>query len=258
MRIEVAFLQHACVSRELIQAMDFFTLCFSEANIIQTVLMLVVICYWLLMMVGVVGVDMFDIDVDVDAHLGMDADLDFGVDVDANGDLASAGGSTTTGNDSFLKGVFEFFYLSDIPLMIVGSTFMLCFWTSTLITSQIFNEHLTFGISMMWLIPNIIVGLIGMRILVLPLAILFRKRSVQDKTREDMIGMIGRVTSSVVNQKFGEIQVNRPGEPEMILNVRTLDGEELGQGDAAKIISYNYENGTFVVELTKWENNTDG
>ena len=61
-----------------------------------------------------------------------------------------------------------------------------------------------------------------------------------------------------MTEKFGQIEVKPDNEPEMILNVRTPPGQRLGKGDAAKIISYNHDNGTFLVELTKWEKKTDG
>jgi len=44
----------------------------------------------------------------------------------------------------------------------------------------------------------------------------------------------------------------------MRINVRTNPGESLTQGEAAKIISFNNSNGTFLVELTKWEKSLDG
>ena len=54
------------------------------------------------------------------------------------------------------------------------------------------------------------------------------------------------------------MEIKQNNEPEMTINVRTNPGETLGKDDAAKIISFDNSNGTFLVELTKWEKQVDG
>ena len=110
--------------------MDFYYEIFSEANFLATAMMILILLYWAMMIFGVVGMDMFDIEVDVDADVGIDADL--GVDVEVDGNLAAAGGadidtgsSTASAASGFMRGIFEFFYLTDVPVAIVGSTFAL-------------------------------------------------------------------------------------------------------------------------------------
>ena len=73
-----------------------------------------------------------------------------------------------------------------------------------------------------------------------------------------MYGVIGQITTSEVTDTFGQMEINSENEPEMRVNVRTNPGETLSRGDAAKIISFNNSNGTFLVELTKWEKSVDG
>ena len=242
--------------------MDFFQEIFSEANFLATAMMILVLLYWAMMVFGVVGMDMFDIDVDVDADVGLDADL--GMDADVDGGLATAGGadldsgsSTAEAASGFLQGIFEFFYLTDVPVAIVGSTFAFGYWGSSLILNHLFNTEQTFYGSLIWMIPNIILGLIVMRIAVKPMAKVLAKTGPEDKSRSNMTGVVGRVVTSAVNENFGQIEVKTAGEPEVVYNARTAKGQELGKGDAAKIISYNDERDTFLVELTKWENTSD-
>ena len=73
-----------------------------------------------------------------------------------------------------------------------------------------------------------------------------------------MYGLIGFITTSEVTDTFGQMEIKLENEPEMRINVRTNPGESLARGDAAKIISFNNSNGTFLVELTKWEKSLDG
>lgn len=250
---------------------EFFHECFNYVNLPVTTLLIMVLLYWLLVALGVFGLDAMDFDLDVDADVGLDADIgidaDVGVDadlgVDVHGGVNAApgttiSGSSTTANDGILKQVFEFFYLSEVPIVIIGSFFVLYFWMATVITNNWYNADQKFWIAMAWLVPNIIICLMLTRISMIPFAIIFKKSPSENKTREEMHGLIGRVTTSEVTEKFGQMEIKPPNEPEMILNVRTRPGEKLGKGDTAKIVSFNNNDGTFLVELTKWEKNVDG
>ncbi len=227
---------------------------FSDANLLPTCMMILVTLYWLLMIVGVVGVDLFDVDVDAD--LGIDADFD--VDLDVDGGAATAGGtqisgSTTTGDQTPLKAFFEFLYISDIPVVIVASAFVFWFWLTIVFLNLFFNPGLTIGWSILMAFPSALVALMLTRLAMMPVALVFKKHPAEDNSRKNMIGLIGRVTSSEVTEKFGQLEVARPGDTELVLNVRCQSGARLNKGDAAKITSYNTDDGTFQVELTKWE-----
>lgn len=249
---------------------EFFHECVNYVNLPATTMMIMILVYWLMVMVGVFGMDSFDFDMDVspdvDLDLGIDmdagVDADFGVDVNSGVDGAPAtsfgSGSSTTGNDSFLRTVFEFFYLGEVPIVIVITFAVLFFWISTFITNHLFNSDQSLLISLLWLVPNVIVSLVLTRFTMIPFAMIFKKPPPENTTRKEMYGIIGRVTTSEVTEKFGQMEIKQANEPEMTINVRTLPGKNLAKGDAAKIISYDNSNGTFLVELTKWENNVDG
>jgi len=248
--------------------MEFFHELFSEANFLASAMMILVLFYWAMMIFGVVGMDMFDIEVDVDADVGIDADLgmdaDLGVDAEIEGNLAAAGGadmetgsSTASTASGFVRGVFEFFYLTDVPVAIVGSTFAFGYWAANVTLNHLFNADQTFFGSLIWVIPSVIIGLVVVKIAVKPIAKITAKTGPEDRSRSDMTGTVGRVVSSSVTPTFGQIEIKPSGEPEVVYNARTAKGQELAKGDAAKIISYDDERNTFLVELTKWENTTD-
>jgi hypothetical protein len=227
---------------------------FSDANLLPTCLMILVTIYWLLMIVGIVGVDLFDVDVDAD--LGLDADFD--VDLDVDGGATTAGGaqvsgSTTTGDQTPLRAIFEFLYISDIPVVIVASAFVFWFWLCIVFLNYFFNPELTIGWSVLMAFPSSLVAVFATRLTMMPVAMVFKKHPPEDNTRKHMVGRIGRVTSTEVTEKFGQLEVARPGETELVLNVTCKPSDRLKKGDAAKIISYNTDDGTFLVELTKWE-----
>ncbi len=248
---------------------EFFHECINFVNLPVTMMMIAVILYWLMVMVGVFGMETFDFDFDADVpdvglDAGIDADVGFGGGgLDINTGVGEApgtsfsGGSSTTGNDGIFRQVFDFFYLGEIPIVIIGTFFMLAFWVATLVTNHWYNMDQRLLISLLWLIPNFVISLVVTRITMIPFIAIFRKPPPENRTREEMHGLIGRVITSEVSDKFGQIEVRQENEPEMILNVRIKSGEMLGKGDAAKIVSYNHEDGTFLVELTKWEKSVD-
>jgi hypothetical protein len=252
---------------------EFFNECVNYVNLPATTLMIMILLYWLMVMIGVFGMDSFDFDLDVnpdiglDVDVGLDADLgvdaDFGVDAHAGGvDAAPAtsfGGSSTTGNEGFLRTVFEFFYLGEVPIVIIGTFFVLFFWIATFVTNHFFNlDPQRLLVSLLWLTPNFVISLALTRVTMIPFAMVFKKPPPENIRREEMYGIIGRVTTSEVTEKFGQMEIKQYNEPEMTINVRTRPGKKLGKGDAAKIISYDNSNGTFLVELTKWEKKVDG
>lgn len=254
---------------------EFFKECVLPVNLMATIPLLFAVGYWLMMIVGVVGFDSLDFDMDVDAPdldiggLDMDAglDVDAGFDVDHGlhgtggagtaGGTTIGGGSSTTGNESFLKSVFDFFYLGDVPVVFVITAFVFFFWIFNFQTNHHFNESKSIWVMMLWLAPNVLVSMLLTRFSMIPFAYTFRKPKPEDLSRQYMIGTIGRVTTSEVNSKFGVVEIKPDNEPEILINVRTRPGEQLAKNDAAKIVSYNHVDGTFLVELTKWESKSD-
>lgn len=243
---------------------EFLNECINYVNLPVTALMVMTLLYWLMVMVGVFGMDTLDFDWDVDADVGMDADIGLDPDIGMNfpggvdgAPATSLGGSSTTGNDGFLRSVFEFFYLGEIPIVIIGTFFMLFFWIATIVTNHLTNMDQHLMVSMIWLIPNVAISLILTRFTMIPFVIIFKTPPPENTTREEMHGLIGRVTTSEVTPSFGQIEIRDNDEPEVTLNARTRQGETLAKGDAAKIISFDHATGTFLVELTKWENSVD-
>jgi hypothetical protein len=245
--------------------MEFFYECVNYVNLPATTLMIMILLYWLMVMVGVFGMDAFDFDLG-DADIGIDADVgldaDMGVDAHAGIDGAPAtsmGGSSTTGNDGILRQVFEFFYLGEVPIVIIGTFFVLYFWIATFVSNHFYNlDPQRLWISLAWLVPIVVISLFLTRFTMIPFAMVFKKPPPENIRREEMYGIVGRITTSEVTDKFGQMEIKQDNEPEMTINVRTKPDQTLGKGDAAKIISYDNSNGTFLVELTKWEKMADG
>ena len=217
---------------------DFINEAFQWVNLPATCLLLVCLFYWLMVVIGAIGVDAFDIDFDADVS----ADVDVG-DFDADGDFNANGGFSS---------VAEFMHLKEVPIVIVGSVFAVLFWTASLFGNHLLNPTHDRMIGLGLLSVNLPICLLLTRAIIAPLAEGFKPQEV-DRVREEMIGLIGRVTTSEVTPAFGQVSIKIDG-PELTINARlAADSQPLRKGDAAKIMAYDYEKDTYTVQHSTWD-----
>lgn len=214
---------------------DFLNECILPVNLPVTILLGMVLAYWIMVIVGVLGMDAVDLDLDGD----FDVDVDGGIDTDFDG-------------GSLVGDFFRFMHMGDVPVMIVVSFFTISMWMVTIITNHYLNPDFGWFITGILIVPNLIVSLLATKIVVMPVATMFKHENDIELDRLEMIGRIGRVKTSEITNVFGQIEVTHDGPP-VVLNARTIPDERLVQGDAAKIISYNATNDTYLVQLSKWE-----
>lgn len=203
-------------------------------NLPASFLLGLVLLYWLMVILGVLGMDAFDLD--------LDADLDFDVEADVDGHFEG----------SVFGKVLDFFHLGDVPIMIVASFFVLNMWIITIVSNHYFNPEFSWLVLGMWIVPNLVVSLMITKVILLPLATIFKNSDSQQKLRTEMIGQVGVVKTSEVNERFGQIEIQQDGPP-IVLNVTASAGRTLGQGDAARIVAYDANQDRYIVELSKWE-----
>lgn len=212
---------------------EFINETFQLVNLPATALLLMCLLYWLLVVIGAIGVDAVDLDFDADVG-----------DFDVDGDFDSHAGGFSS--------VAEFMHLNHVPIVIVGSVFAILFWVTSFFGNHFLNPGGNTWIGLGLLSINVPVCLMITRALIGPFAEGFKPQE-NDTVRERMIGLIGMVMTSEVSSTFGQVSIKRDG-PELVVNARTLEDQpNLAKGDAAKIVAYDYETDTYQVELCKWE-----
>ena len=187
---------------------------FSAVNVAYTVLLIVLVVYWLLVIVGLADIDAFDIDIDAD----FDADLD--VDVDAPGHVPGLGQQT-----------LGFLNIGEVPVMFYVSIVALSMWVGSIKI----NEWL--GNSNIWLalvlaVPNLIVGLMVAKAVTQP----FRWMNLRKDIKNEFEGRQCLVSTGEVTEKFGECEIV-DGDTPIKVFARTRGGETLKKGDAATIVA---------------------
>ena len=210
-------------------------------NLHATVLLGLAVLYWVMVIVGVVGMDAFDLDVDADLDVDVDADID----VDADADMAIDGGG------SLLGAILTFFHVRDVPVMLIISFFSLSFWVSTVLINHNVNPDLEFLAAFMWMIPCLVISLGMTKLCLMPIAPIFREQKTEFAKKERLVGRKALVHTLELDEKFGEIVVESSGPP-LVLNARAAKGQRLKKGDSVRILALD-ESKNCIVELAKWE-----
>lgn len=219
---------------------NFIEHCFQPINLPFTALFIGMLLYWLLFIIGAVGLDAFDIDLDVD--VGGDGDVG-GVDVDGDVDVGGAEGT----HGAYVS-ILRFFNVGDVPLMVLITFLVISLWAATIITSYYFNDTMSGLVALLWLVPNLIVSLFLVKVFSTPLKHLFIRLNANDDARVQIVGKTCIITTGEVTQSFGEAQVSHPNGPPIMLHVRSKPNQRpLGKGDTAVVVSHDEEENTYVV-----------
>lgn len=200
------------------------------ANLPLTALLGLVMFYWVFVIVGFIGLDTFDIDLDgdadvdldVDTELALEADADVALDADADADI-NADVQAQGGGFGGLHGFMAFMNLDSVPLMIVVSVLALSMWT----TQMIANHYLGWSRSLLGFALYLPVGLVGVtvtKIVTTPFAKMFRSMRAGERDHIRVVGRIGEVVSDAGPDRLGQLKVVTDGAP-LLLNIRTRGGD---------------------------------
>lgn len=194
------------------------------ANIVPTALLVFVLIYWLVVLLGFIDIDSFDIDIDLD----LDTDTHVG------------------GSVGWLNHVLYFFNLGQVPLMLFISFLALPMWLLAIVATEFLVFDSVF-LSFIFLVPNFIVSLFVAKIFTQPFVKLFNtlENHVDDNT--EVIGKICTVILNTTDEKMGQARVEGNGSV-VLLNIKTRKGTELKKGETGLVIDYVPEKSYYIIE----------
>ena len=190
----------------------------SAVNLPYTILLGLIVLYWISVIIGFFDLDLFDFDLDTD----VDADVDVDVDVDAGG-LGGIG-----------IAVLKFFHVGQMPITILISFFALSTWVISVLANY-YTSNSNFLFSLLFFVPNVIISLFVTKFCTLPFRALFVKLNKEGEDTEEVVGRMCVVTSSRVDSKFGQAEIRTAAAP-LQLNVRTLGDEVLEKGEEVPVV----------------------
>lgn len=192
-------------------------------NLPLTLLLGVILVYWVLCICGLFGIDMLD---------GL-----FG----CEGDVSDA-----TPPSGVLQSVLRYLNATEVPLIMVLSLLSLYLWTIAVIGNFFLNPGQSELLAGILIFPNLVVSLILVKVTTKPLAPLMRKMKAHTLTHIDLKGRTGKIRTGDINEKFGQVQLD--GDSDYLINAHLPEGHEpLPRHTEVLVIGGPDENGLYVV-----------
>jgi len=214
---------------------DFIAACTqSPVNLTLSVLLLLTMGYWLVVLVGAVGVDSLDFDLD------LDTDVDVDVDVDASTGLLATGAAAS---------IFKFFHVGSVPILVLWTVLVLMLWALGVLSWPLVGG---WGVLLQLtaVIPLLIGGLLLTKVVTLPLKHIFDQIE-RDTEAENNVKLLGRrctIVSLTADVRAGQAEIATSGAP-LKLNVRTRDeGTVLNKGEEAVLVGEDPEKRVYYVQ----------
>jgi hypothetical protein len=195
------------------------------ANLPFTILLAVVLLYWLTVIVGALDVDVLNFDVTADTGANVDVDVHHEVDAPHDADFHADGFSWF--------GFLSFVNLGRVPTMIVISFFVFSLW----LLSMLYNHYLGWlgaWLPLALLLPNILASLVVTKALTQPLVPVF-KGFYEDQTATEIVGLHGTMLIGWEAGRFGVAKL-RAGNKVLEVNVRSLDGTPLPKNTPVVVV----------------------
>lgn len=203
---------------------ELFEAIFQSVNLPFTLLLILVVIYWLSVISGFLDFDALDVDVDFDTDVDLDADAEVGT----------------------LGVVAQFFGIGHLPIAIPFSVLFLCLWVGSVLLNDFFNPGMTWPRAGLLFIPNLFIALTLTKICCQPLIVLFRKLNHQPEDHLQAVGSICTIISPRVDGGLGQAEVPTDGAP-LLLTVRREAGPVLERGDEAVVVSRDPNKDCFII-----------
>ncbi|KAA1247462.1 hypothetical protein F0000_03105 [Aquimarina sp. RZ0] len=236
---------------------ELFDIAFSQVNMVLTILMILLILYWLFTMIS--GID-FDLDLDVDIDIEVDADVDLDIDADSNiegGNLDFEDIANTEVNKEDIIGkrrkplkwwqiLLIYFNFVGLPFMFTFTCWIFIWWLCTTITTNLTHSYdSNFGF--IFFLGAIIPSLFITKVFTTPFKSFFKNLNKDGDAPIDLLGRKGIILSTVSKDKMGSAEVVVDGNP-MSIYVKSLNGEQINYHQKILVIKQSDDKNFYYVQ----------
>ncbi|MBK1881099.1 hypothetical protein JIN85_01660 [Luteolibacter pohnpeiensis] len=201
-------------------------------NLPLTIALGVVVVFWLVSLLGAVGVDLLDFDLP-------DSDVDVDMDVDVDGDAGNIG--------DVAGALLRFVNAGLIPTTVVISVMVTAMWAISILTNYYLNPGHSNLLALGFALGALITGAIVTKLVTQPLVPLMKKLKEQEDA-VPVIGQTGVVRSIILDSKFGQVEVIREQGAPAILNARLTEGADaIPRGTEIVVVSLDQSSGVYLV-----------
>ncbi len=193
-------------------------------NLPFTILLGLVVLFWITTLLGAVSMDSLDGDIDVDAS-GNDAPMSLGGMAAAMMRVVNAG---------------------YVPLTIVLSILILMMWISSILLNYYFNPGQSILLATGFVVAAFVLGVVATKAITQPL-VPFMRRLKEAENAAPVIGEVGVVRSMQIDSQYGQVEVQRPDGAPAILNAKLgPDSDPVLRGNQVIIISIDENTGVYL------------
>lgn len=221
--------------QELLQA------AFSPPNLLYTILLLVVLLYWLSVFIGALDLEFLDVDLDLDPEV----DLELEVDVDADIEVDAEVEGTGTNSPNFIIQALSFFNLGKVPFMVFASFLILSMWLISMVGNAMWGGVIPF-FPLILVVPNVIISLFLTKIFSWPFAQLFSKIKHETASGRDLVGKIATLTMAAEPGRISQVDLV-DDDTHYLLSVRSKDEASLSRGQQVLLVEYNAQTDEYLI-----------
>jgi len=233
--------------------LEVFEIATSGITLIPTIMLGLTLVYWVLVILGALDIDFFDVDVEVEAESGIDLEMESGIDGGGDAEVeveTNLDSSTEAGGISgALKSILIFFNADYIPIMIIFSFTILGWWLIAVSIDKLFG----FGNSLIGvaLVPlEIIAALLLSKLISQPFRKFFKESKVAST---QTVGSIGTLLSDLTCGRIGQVEIKTSGAPITANAMCRLD-TPLKKGTTVIIYDKDKTKNIYIVEpFTDWK-----
>lgn len=190
-------------------------------NLPFTILLGLMVGFWLMTLIGAVSIDSLDMDIDADADL----DGDFG---------------------DFSAAMLRVVNAGLIPVTVVISLLILLMWVGVLTLNFYLNPGHSMLLALAFVVAAFILGVIATKVITQPL-VPFMRRLKEAENAAPVIGEMGIVRSIELDSTYGQVEVQRPDGAPAILNARLgPDSLPVPRGTEVAIVSMDEKTGVYL------------
>lgn len=232
---------------------EILDIAFSPVNIVLTILMILLILYWLFTMIS--GID-FDLDIDVDIDIDSDIDVDTDTHIEGgNLDFEDIANTEVNKEDIIDKKrkplkwwqiLLIYFNFVGLPFMFTFTCWIFIWWLcTTIITALTLTYNHSFGY--IFFLIGIIPSLLLTKIFTTPFKNFFKNLNKDGDKPTDFIGRKGTLQSTISGNKMGSAEVVADSNP-MSIYVKSLNGEQINYHQKILIIKQSKDKNYYYVQ----------
>lgn len=193
---------------------------FAVVNLPFTILLGLVMVYWIIVIIGVLDLDFFNIDVEADA------------DVPVSGDA--------------LITALSFLNVGHVPFMIVFSILAFCLWVGSVLANYYLNPSYSIITALVIFMFNMIGAVFITKLITTPLKKFFQGLN-QEAKAISLIGKLCTITIEADFQRMGQAEIVFQ-DSHILVNIKTMGDKIVKKGQRALIFDKSRDRSYYFVE----------